>query len=139
MPQTNAVTVLVVGKGAAHLSDLIRRLESLNCRVVWASGVTNWVLPVIEACRVPLVFCDMELEKGEYTELIDALRSARVPAKLVVTCRVCRMADYCEAMQVGAYDYLCAPFERTELARILHNVSSHRPTSAQRLESGAVA
>jgi DNA-binding NtrC family response regulator len=113
--------ILVVGRESDHLSVLTKNLETFGCVVFRATGMDDWVLPLIRTAPIYLIFFDVETERGTYADLIDVLRTERSPTKLVVTSRLGPTAEYIEAMQLGAYDFVSPPIRQSELARLLQN------------------
>ncbi len=70
---------------------------------------------------VALVVCEDILRDGSYRDLLPVARAARGDVPVVVTSRVDNPEEYLEAMKLGAFDFVAAPFSKTELDRILHN------------------
>ena len=80
------------------------------------------------------MFFDVEAESGTYAGLLAALGAEDRATKVVVTSRLGLMSDYLEAMQRGAYDFLCPPMDERDLIRLINNSqpsSSYAATSAQ--------
>jgi DNA-binding NtrC family response regulator len=134
MSEPPHVFVLVIGRDSEHLSVLSNTLETLGCTVFRARGVEDWVVPLIRRVPVYLVFFDVEAESGTYAGLLAALGAEDRATKVVVTSRLGLMSDYLEAMQRGAYDFLCPPMDERDLIRLINNSqpsSSYAATSAQ--------
>lgn len=130
--------VVVIGKqNSAHLEILAKKLKSLGCGVVRAGGLTERVFPLLQSSEFRVVFCDLESEEVRYVDLLETLRSVGKPTKLIVTSRLISMKEYIEAIQVGAYDFLCPPFEDGELSRLLHNAGAHPSGNSERWTVGA--
>ena len=125
--------VLVVGAPANHLDGLRSSLESLDCDVLYARGLFPCVRSMMDREAIPVVFFDLESSAGSYPDLLDQLRESPILTRIVVTSRKGDMGDYLDAMQFGAYDYLANPFDRGELARILHNAQSWLPDPSQQV------
>jgi DNA-binding response OmpR family regulator len=68
---------------------------------------------------VPLVVCEHDLSPGTWTQLLDEIRLLAIPPILVMTCRLADDHLWAEALNVGAYDVLAKPFDRTEVTRTL--------------------
>jgi DNA-binding NtrC family response regulator len=78
---------------------------------------------------VSLVVCDDCLIDGSYRDLLPVAQAARGEVPVVVTSRTDNPEEYLEAMKLGVFDYVAAPFSRTELDRIVHN-ALHRALAA---------
>ena len=68
---------------------------------------------------VPLVICEHELSPGSWTQLLDEIQLLSIPPVLIMTCRVGDDSLWAEAINVGAYDVLAKPLDRTEVTRVL--------------------
>lgn len=76
---------------------------------------------VLASEPVALVVCEDCLIDGSYRDLLPVAQAARGDVPVVVTSRVDNPEEYLEAMKLGAFDFVAAPFSRTELDRIVHN------------------
>jgi DNA-binding NtrC family response regulator len=76
-------------------------------------------LAFLRAHVVPLVVCEPDLSPGTWTQLLDEIRLLAIPPMLVMTCRVADDHLWAEALNMGAYDVLAKPFDRTEVTRTL--------------------
>ena|ERR1035441_5587617 len=55
---------------------------------------------------------------GSWTQLLDEIRLLSIPPFLIVTSRVADDYLWAEALNLGAYDVLAKPLDRTEVTRI---------------------
>lgn len=69
--------------------------------------------------RFPLVLCECDLRQGTWRELLDLLKLLPEPPFLIVTSRAADERLWAEALNLGAYDVLAKPFDRTEVSRIV--------------------
>ena len=74
---------------------------------------------------VPLVVCEYDLSPDRWTQLLDEIRVLSIPPVLIMTCRVADDSLWAEALNVGAYDVLAKPLDRTEVTRILRSAWLH--------------
>lgn len=74
---------------------------------------------------VPLVVCGYDLSPDRWTQLLDEIRLLSIPPLLIMTCRVADDSLWAEALNVGAYDVLAKPLDRTEVTRILSSAWLH--------------
>ena len=79
----------------------------------------------LRAHVVPLVICEHDLLPGTWTQLLDETRLLAIPPVLIMTCRVADDSLWAEALNLGAYDVLAKPFDRTEVTRILSSAWQH--------------
>jgi len=73
----------------------------------------------LRAHAVPLVICEHDLLPGNWTQLLDDIRLLSIPPCLIVTSPIADEYLWAEALNMGAYDVLAKPFDRTEVTRIL--------------------
>jgi CheY-like chemotaxis protein len=79
----------------------------------------------LRAHAVPLVICEHDLLPGTWTQLLAEIRLLSVSPFLIVTSRVADDYLWAEALNLGAYDVLAKPFDRTEVTRILSSAWLH--------------
>jgi len=68
---------------------------------------------------IPLIVCEHDLLPGTWIQLLDEIRLLSIPPLLIVTSRVTDGYVWAEAINMGAYDVLAKPFDRTEVTRVL--------------------
>jgi DNA-binding NtrC family response regulator len=78
---------------------------------------------------VAMVVCEDFLIDGSYRDLLPVAQAARGDVPVVVASRTDNPEEYLEAMKLGAFDFVAAPFTRAELDRIVHN-ALHRAVAA---------
>jgi DNA-binding NtrC family response regulator len=94
---------------------------------------------------VPLVVCEYDLSPDRWTQLLGEIRLLSIPPLLIMTCRVADDSLWAEALNVGAYDVLARPLDRTEVTRILSSAWLHWqqqycvPQSRRLMPTAAVA
>ncbi len=69
--------------------------------------------------RVPVVVCESDLQPGTWKEVLEELNTLADPPFLIVTSRLADERLWAEALNLGAYDVLAKPFDRTEVTRIV--------------------
>jgi len=72
-----------------------------------------------------LVLCECDLKPGTWRELLDLLARLPDPPFLIVTSRVADERLWAEALNLGAYDVLAKPFDRTEVIRVVSMAWMH--------------
>jgi DNA-binding response OmpR family regulator len=73
----------------------------------------------LRAHVIPLVVCEHDLSPDTWTQLLDETRLLSIPPVLVMTCRVADDSLWAEALNLGAFDVLAKPLDRTEVRRVL--------------------
>jgi len=90
----------------------------------WTLASTPTVESALESLRVnriPIFFCNTDLRPGLWQEMLDRVLSLPDPPFLVVTSRLADDRLWAEALNLGAYDVLSKPFDKTEVNRIVRS------------------
>lgn len=95
----------------------------------------------LRAQHFALVLCECDLQPGTWRELLDLLARLPDPPFLIVTSRVADERLWAEALNLGAYDVLAKPFDRTEVMRVVsmawtHWTARHSTRNANLLAAG---
>jgi two-component system response regulator PilR (NtrC family) len=112
--------VLVALADPASQKALTNVLPSHGAEPVFASTLRE-ARAVLSSEPIALVVCEDHLADGNYRDLLPVARAARGDVPVVVASRIDNPEEYLEAMKLGAFDFVAAPFSRTELERIVHN------------------
>jgi DNA-binding NtrC family response regulator len=105
--------------GADHAS-----LMDISARSEWTLASTSTVESALEslrANRIPIVFCNSDLRPGLWQEMLDHVSALPEPPYLIVTSRLADDRLWAEALNLGAYDVLAKPFDRSEVDRIVRS------------------
>lgn len=128
--EAKKLTILSIGPKDEHhsvLAGIVRRMNVLAC-----SSVEN-SLTLLRENDVPVVLCDSEYD---WRGLLDLLGEFPNPPFLIVTSRLADDRLWSEALNLGAYDVLAKPFDKTEVTRVVTmacNRWSGRSTGSFRL------
>jgi len=122
-------TVLVASVDPGGLAELF---EPYSLNAVWVKGLAaakTWLASgKIDAC-----LCSFSLEDGSYRDLVKQAKheSSQVPVIIVSTPGCANeYREYLAAMNTGAFDFLCYPYRRLELERILRSaITTHARAS----------
>jgi DNA-binding response OmpR family regulator len=76
-------------------------------------------LAALRKDRVPVVVCESDLQPGSWKEVLEELNTLSDPPFLIVTSRLADERLWAEVLNLGAYDVLAKPFDRTEVIRIV--------------------
>jgi DNA-binding NtrC family response regulator len=115
------------------LSDLLRRL-AIN--TIWAYGVED-VKRVLAKEEIAACLCGFWLQDGTYREVIRHVRRERtdVPV-IIVSAPLCpqEYRDYLAAMNIGALDFLCHPYQQVELEEMLESaIAGYSPSTRRQV------
>jgi two-component system response regulator PilR (NtrC family) len=99
-------------------SAMERALARSPLERVFATSVVE-AREVVEREPVALVFCALDAPDGGFRSLkeVASLAGARVP--VVVASRCGDAAEYMDAMQAGAFDFITQPYRSEEVERIV--------------------
>jgi DNA-binding NtrC family response regulator len=76
-------------------------------------------------CGVSVVVCERDLEGGTWIDLLRQAQTVAEPPTVIVTSRLADDRLWAEALNLGAYDVLAKPFDRTELLRSVRLAWEH--------------
>lgn len=121
MPLDPAGTVMIATMDSAAHSALAQVLEGHGINVEWVKGF-GAAQELLKLGSVAACLCGFGLEDGSYKELVK-LGKKQVPETpvVIISTPSCanEYAEYLAAMNAGAFDFLCYPYQRRELERIL--------------------
>jgi DNA-binding NtrC family response regulator len=106
-----------------------RALAPAGVEPVYASTLSE-TRNVLRRETVAMVFCESHLADGSYHDLLRSQERAEHHTPVVVASRVEDTREYLQAMREGAYDYIAAPYRRSEVEHIVHNALHDLLTSA---------
>ncbi|HEV2223760.1 MAG TPA: hypothetical protein VGR84_12235 [Candidatus Acidoferrales bacterium] len=128
-----APTILVASSDFQVADGLARLLEPYPINTVWVKGVADariWV----GTERIAACLCGFWLKDGTCREFVKQTKreSSEIPV-IIVSSPACEneYREYLAAMNTGAFDFLCYPYRRLELERMLRLAIARR---ARRLE-----
>lgn len=123
---SNHVTVLVVDPSQEDHASLVTIFGSSPwgfCpEPAWRLKTTTNLQSawrVLRAGRVPIVLCEYNLGPETWRELLEQVESLNQPPFVIVTSRLADERLWAEALNLGAYDVLAKPFDRTEVMRVV--------------------
>jgi DNA-binding NtrC family response regulator len=136
-------TVEMVGSSFAQLTILVATAEPPICasmrellgayplRTIWARGVDD-VRSALSRESVDACFCGFWLIDGTYRDVIRHLKRQPTEIPAIVVCAPScpqEYRDYLAALNLRAFDFLCHPYRRMDLERILRATISKRGLS----------
>ena len=111
------------------ISDSMRALlQMYPLRTLWAKGVGE-VRALLAKENVAACFCGFWLVDGTYRDVVRLLKRQPVEVPAIIVCEpACpnEYRDYLAALNIRAFDFICHPYRKTDLERILQATLSER-------------
>lgn len=128
----DAPTVLVAAIDWQVRIGLSTVLPCFTINTVWVASVAE-ASRVLESKDISACLCGFWLEDGTFKDLARYMRrsEAKVPV-IAVSAPACRneYRDYLAAMNIGAFDFICHPYQKSDLDRVLRQaITAHRRQS----------
>ena len=124
MVPPHAATVVLVGFAQQDQDFLQQLLDCSECPVgpdwVWAVETRESApaaLATLRRTSVPVVLCDRDRMPEAWKDLLSYFSGLSQPPCLIVTSRLADEHLWAEALNLGAYDVLARPFDRSEVVR----------------------
>jgi DNA-binding NtrC family response regulator len=119
--ENEAPTVLIVSADAEVRDSLAEILEGHRTNIDWVRGAEA-AKRLFDRGRVAACLCGFSVEDGSYRDVVKHAKrqSAEVPV-IIVSTPDCpnEYGEYLAAMNTGAFDFLCYPYQKGEVERIL--------------------
>jgi DNA-binding NtrC family response regulator len=122
-------TVLAATNDHEIRENMANLFQNYKVNVVWVSGLEE-TKRAVSAGNVAACFCGFWLVDGTYRDVVRHLKSQPVEVPVIIVCAPkCpdEYRDYLAALNIRAFDFICHPYRRTDLDRILD--SAMRPKS----------
>ena len=126
-------TILVATVDPEIRNSMSTLLESYNVKTIWVTGLEELRLAIAKQ-TISACFCGFWLVDGTYRDVVRQLRRRREEIPIVVVCAPeCSQEyrDYLAALNIRAFDYICYPYRKADLDRILHSAIPLPTPSAQ--------
>ena len=102
------------------LQDILNRLHVPSCTFKVNSCATlASALLALRKHQFEVVVCEQDVPPGSWKDVLDQTTILPDPPALIVTSRLADERLWAEALNLGAYDVLAKPFDRTELMRVV--------------------
>ncbi len=112
--------VLVACSDPENRQTLLASLSQCGLDPVSSSTVRE-ARAILSRQVIPLVICAADLVDGSFRDVLRAARAAETKIPVVVASRRDDTAEYLEAMQLGAFDFIACPYKRSEVEWIVSN------------------
>lgn len=118
--EDSASRILIVSAGVQDRQVLKEVLMSHGCPRYWTATVqeaSDW----LSGNRARVVICDASLPDGDWRELWEQVRRWPDPPVFIVSAGWTDARLWAEVLNVGAYDVIVKPYEKSEVTRILQH------------------
>lgn len=138
MGESTDKTLLLVDDDKAFLTRLVRAMETRGFAVSAAESVAEAVA-LVAANPPAYAVVDMRLGDGNGLDIVEALRSRRPEARIIILTGYGNIASAVTAVKLGAVDYLAKPADADDIFAALTNTDLSRtlppenPMSADRV------
>ena len=108
-------------------------LEMYPLRTLWAKSVGE-VRASLAKENLAACFCGFWLVDGTYRDVVRLLKRQPVEVPAIIVCEpACtdEYRDYLAALNIRAFDFICHPYRKTDLERILQATLSQRALAAR--------
>ena len=122
-------------------SSMEELLKNYEINTLWASGMEEIKFALAKE-DVAACFCGFWLVDGTYRDVVRHLKSERAEIPVVIICApACpqEYRDYLAALNIRAFDFICHPYRRIDLERILNSAIALRNRPAEMPASPANA
>jgi DNA-binding response OmpR family regulator len=105
------------------LQDILNRLQGTLDRSrtfkVNSCATLASALLALRKLQFEVVVCEQDLPPGSWKDVLEQVTILPDPPSLIVTSRLADERLWAEALNLGAYDVLTKPFDRTEVMRVV--------------------
>jgi DNA-binding NtrC family response regulator len=122
---TGTLTVLSI----SHLDEDHLSLQAIiNHHTKWklftARGLTS-ALTLLQENKIAVLLCERDLLPGTYIDVLEHINTLPNAPSLIVASRLADDRLWAEALNLGAWDVLAKPFDRTEVIRSVKSGWQH--------------
>ena len=114
-------TILVATADPAIRVGLTELLQAFSIETIWAQGVEA-AKRILAKERIAACFCGFWLQDGAYRELVRHIRRERMEIPVIIAAAPALPEEYRQylaAMNLGALDFLCFPYRKMDLEKML--------------------
>ena len=117
-PGSENITLLAVCLDQNDCSSLRDILQEENW-TVHAAGTCDEALRFMRRSSPTVVACDRQLPDGNWKDVFQGVCRLSDPPPLIVVSRHADETLWAEVLNLGGYDVLAKPFEKSEVSRVL--------------------
>jgi len=116
-PPEGTISILLVGPRDARRCALRSILTPPRWEVREASTFAEAV-GILEDRRIGVTICDTEVGEGNWQALLRNMQGRTHPPNLIISSRLADERLWAEVLNLGGYDVLVQPFDRSEVLRV---------------------
>jgi DNA-binding NtrC family response regulator len=135
-------TVLVATNDLEIRENIAGLLQLFPLKTVWAEGLAE-VKSVLARESVTACLCGFWLVDGTYRDVVRHLKLQRAEIPAIIVCAPScphEYRDYLAALNIRAFDFICHPYRKTDIERILRSaIKAHDGSERLTLPSDAPA
>jgi DNA-binding NtrC family response regulator len=131
LPPDALPTVLLATVDATLGHSILELLQMYPVKTIQARGVDE-VRGVLAKETVTACFCGFWLVDGTYRDVVRLLKRQPLEIPAIIVCApACphEYRDYLAALNIRAFDFICHPYRKTDMERILRAAISKRSQS----------
>ncbi|SPE39383.1 exported hypothetical protein [Candidatus Sulfopaludibacter sp. SbA3] len=129
---SRAATVALVGYAQQEQDSLRVLFDCYSCplapdcgRAIRPKASVDATMKALRQEQISVVLCDRDLEPDTWKSLLQQFAGLPQPPCLIVTSRTADEYLWAEALNLGAYDVLARPFDRSEFVRTISLARLH--------------
>ena len=125
--------VLIATTDADIRHTMAELLQSFAINTLWASGMEEMKTALANQ-SVAACFCGFWLVDGTYRDVVRHVKRQYAEMPVIIVCApTCphEYRDYLAALNIRAFDFMCHPYRRMDLERILNSAIAFRDRRAQ--------
>ena len=130
-PSVVLMTILSVSPFQSDHQFLGETAGACKCQLARSADLTG-ALAVLNQCEVSVVLCEHDLMPGDWRDMLRCLLERPRPPALIVTSRLADERLWAEALNLGAWDVLAKPFDRSEVICSIERAFQHWYSSSSR-------
>ena len=119
----NLGTILSVSPMAEDHTALAKILQGKWKRLT-TSGL-QWATKLLRRNQIPITICERDLQPGSWKDLLEQTAIMPHSPLLIVTSRSADESLWAEVLNLGGWDVLAKPFDRTEVIRVIEAAWRH--------------
>jgi len=134
-------TILVATINPEISSGLKELFQAFSLNTIWVKGVEASKI-VLAKKRIAACLCGFWLQDGTYRELVRHIRRENMEIPVIIVSEPnCppEYRDYLAAMNIGALDFLCHPYRKSDLEEMLRLAIGGAHTRSVREQASVIA
>jgi two-component system response regulator PilR (NtrC family) len=138
-PVTQWQTVVLLASSAGEERGALIRVLMQCGLVPILSPSVQVALATLGSQEVGLIVCADQLEDGSFRDLLRVVRKMNCQKPVIVASRLGECEEYLEAMRLGAFDLIAAPYFLKDVKPIVERALQEHPQSTLADESESTA